>query len=178
MNSDTSPPIPEQQLADSFGVPRGLLSGARKPGGLLVEGTHWQRESSGRVVYLSAGVAAARAVLGLPPEPEKKEGGPPAPAALIVARHTKNPRILEARTHEGRIVRVRIKANTHRRYPIGTPIDASPIGDPQQGLFEIQHRRHALVTPSPQPPKSAPLNLLQFLNQGNETQDPNQNHTP
>lgn len=163
MNSDTSPTIPEQQLADSIGVSRGLLSAARKPGGVLVEGTHWQREATGRVVYLSAGVATARAALGLPPEPEKKEGGAPAPAALIVARYTKNPRILEARTPEGQTVRVRIKAGTHRRHPIGKPIDATPIGDPQQGLFELLQRRPGAVTESPTAPKPAPLNPLQFL---------------
>lgn len=175
MNSETSPTIPEQQLADSLGVPRGLLSGARKPGGVLVEGTHWQRETSGRVVYLSAGVAASRAALGLPPEPEKKEGGPPAPSALIIARYTKNPRILEARTPDGLLVRVRIKAGTHRRFPIGKAIEAAPIGDPQQGLFELLQRRPGAVTESPAAPKPAPLNPLQFLTQGNEPQNKTEN---
>lgn len=55
-------------------------------------------------------------------------------------------------------MRVRIKAGTHRRFPIGKAIEAAPIGDPQQGLFELLQRRPGAVTESPAAPKPAPLN--------------------
>lgn len=143
MSSNPLPPIiTEADLAEQLGVQRGFISIGRKPGGVLIENTHWLRGDNGRVEFLDPlGVNAVRSMLTLPAAPEKKEGPPPDIYELTVARHPVNARLLECRlAGASRLVRVRLSGDTQRQHPTGKTIYARPVGDPKQGLFDLVKR--------------------------------------
>jgi len=135
---------PEQVVADRIGVPRGMISSERRPGGAFVEGLHWVREApSGRVVFTGEGVAAVRAFFKLPPSPAMEKETPPDSIALTIHRHTANPRIVVALTAKGAQVRLRIKGGTQKLYAPQKRVQAVAVGDPTEGLYEIDARaRH------------------------------------
>ncbi len=61
----------DDTLARQLGVAPRVIAAARRD---LKEGVHWTQDDRGRVTWLSAGVDALRAFLGLPAS-EKAEGG-------------------------------------------------------------------------------------------------------
>lgn len=142
--------MPEQALADSLGIPRGILTNFRRPGGEIALEEHWRRDAGARVVYTPTGIDAVRRLLGLPPtSPEKKEKGAAEDYPLRIHRFTKNPRIIEAKDASGSTVRVRIQHQHKKRLAPGMQIHARPVGDPANGLFELQIQRTPHPSQSP-----------------------------
>lgn len=115
----------------------------------MIPDRHWSRDNGARVVYNPAGVAAVRQLLGLPTRAEKKEGGADDIHSLRIHRFTKNPRIVEAVDESSRSVRVRILHHQRKHLAIGMQVHARPVGDPANGLFELQLTRSPSLSHSP-----------------------------
>lgn len=94
-------------LADEFGVPSDVIEDIRRK--QLNEGEHWTREGN-RIVFTTAGLAAVREKLDLPPALiAQKEVPPPECACLIVRLHP-NPVMVRVRVPSGALADVRVRA--------------------------------------------------------------------